>query len=161
MKCMSCDKGALVMTRENVRDTGSGLPGVTLLGVEVSHCPVCGDREIAIPCIEALHRALALALVGKHARLTPEEVRFLRTYLGWSGRDFARMMGVDPSTVSRWEKDQPMGEIADRLLRAYVLLRRPVDSYPVDQLGDVAVSDPAPLRVTLRSARDGWEHASP
>ena len=34
-------------------------------------------------------RSRVLALVRKSARLTPAEIRFLRTTLGWSGRELA------------------------------------------------------------------------
>ena len=47
--------------------------------------PNCGETEVVIPHIEALHRekeAIATALVVKRARLAPEEIRFLRKYLG-------------------------------------------------------------------------------
>lgn len=34
-------------------------------------------------------------------RLGPAEIRFLRKYVGYSGKDFARFVGVTPETVSR------------------------------------------------------------
>jgi putative zinc finger/helix-turn-helix YgiT family protein len=161
MKCDACGSAEMVTTVESYRYKGVGLPGVTLLGVEVSRCPACGEQEVAIPRIEELHRTIALSLIGKPSRLTPEEVRFLRKYLGLSGADFARMMHVDPSTVSRWERgDQVIGEVSDAFLRAQVLLRKPVDHYPVDGLSDVAKDDPTPLRVALQPASDGWLQAA-
>jgi len=94
--------------------------------VEVDRCPKCGAVEIVIPRIEELHRALALAILRKRGRLAAPEVRFLRKYLGWSGADFAKHMGVDAATVSRWEnEEQPMGPVADRLLRLMVVTREP------------------------------------
>ena len=35
-------------------------------------------REVTIPAVEKLHRAIALSLVKKPGKLAPEEVRFLR-----------------------------------------------------------------------------------
>ena len=125
MLCLNC--GASMETHcENYHYTASGLPHVTLQQVEVSRCPNCGETEVAIPHIEALHRAIATALVVKRARLAPEEIRFLRKYLGWSGVDFAAYMGVAPETVSRWEQGKtPMGGQADRLLRVLVMQLAP------------------------------------
>ena len=40
--------------------------------------------------VAELHRAIAIAVSQKTARLSGEEVRFLRKFLGWSGADFAR-----------------------------------------------------------------------
>ena len=95
-KCLQCGH-AMTTRRENVRYDASGLPGVTLVGVEVSRCAHCGEHEVAIPHIADLHRVLAHAVVRKSSRLTPAEIRFLRRSLGWSGQDFA-----DRRRAARW-----------------------------------------------------------
>ena len=71
--------------RENMSYDTSGLPGVTLAGVEVSRCAHCGEHEVAIPRIAGLHRVMAHAVIRKSSRPTPAETRFLRRTLGWSG----------------------------------------------------------------------------
>ena len=99
MKCLQC--GHAMTTRpENVRYDASGLPGVTLVGVDVSRCAHCGEHEVAVPHIADLRRVMARAVVRKPCRLTPAEFRFLRRTLGWSGQDFAEHMGAT-ATVSR------------------------------------------------------------
>src|SRR5262245_59210113 len=96
----------------------SGLPHITLVGVEVNRCRSCGEEEVGIPAIEQLHKTIATALIRKRVPLTPEEIRFLRKYLGLSGIDFAQRMGKAPETVSRWENGGlSMDSAADRLLR--------------------------------------------
>src|SRR5437879_11660470 len=102
LECSECG-GSMKRARENYRYAESGLPNVILLGVEVSRCPTCGRVEVSIPRMAALHEGLARAISRKETRLAPEEVRFLRKHLGWSGTDFAGVMGVAPETVSRWE----------------------------------------------------------
>jgi putative zinc finger/helix-turn-helix YgiT family protein len=156
MTCMQC--GAEMRTaRENFKYEASGLPNVTLVGVEVSRCPSCGEYEVAIPSIEGLHRALALAVVRKRARLTAQEIRFLRKSLGWSGADFAARMGVTPESVSRWETGAlAIGGTADRLLRLMVLSSQPVADYTLDLMKEVAQDDPAPLRIGMRADETGW-----
>lgn len=120
----------MLVSRENYRYTESGLPYVVLNGVEVRRCPSCGAEEVAIPRIEDLHRAIALDVSGKPERLTPEEVRFLRKYLGWSGATFARKLGVTPETVSRWENGaQEMGNPAETVLRVWVGMFAPDRDY--------------------------------
>ena len=87
MKCTEC--GTTMKTqRENYRYDESGLKEVTLVGIEVSRCPRCGNYEVSIPHMEDLHRLIARAVIEKTTRLTSEEVRFLRKSLGWSGVDF-------------------------------------------------------------------------
>jgi putative zinc finger/helix-turn-helix YgiT family protein len=156
-KCDACGNAEMVTGRERYPYKDCGLPVVTLLGIEVSRCPSCGEQEVAIPRIEDLHRTIARLLIGKPSRLTPEEVRFLRKYLGLSIDDFAKAMHVDASTVSQWERgDQTIGEGFDVLLRAQVLLRKAVDYCPVDDLSDVAKDEPSPLCVALKPATIGW-----
>ena len=119
--------------RENVRYDASGLPDVTLVGVDVGRCAHCGEHEVAIPHIADLHRVMAHAVVRKPNHLTPAEIRFLRRTLGWSGRDFADHMGATAETVSRWENGRtPVGTQADRLLRLMVLqpaIKRQLDEH--------------------------------
>jgi putative zinc finger/helix-turn-helix YgiT family protein len=157
MTCMVC--GAEMTTgRENFRYDACGLPGVTLMGVEVSRCPQCGEYEVAIPQIEDLHRAIAQALIRKTSRLNAAEIRYLRKYLGWSGADFAARMGTTPETVSRWETGkEPMGPVADRLLRLMVAKQEPISDYSLDLLAVIAKQPPHEAeRWKLTMDDEGW-----
>ena len=154
MKCARCGrpmKGA----RENYLYRECGLANVTLVGIDVSRCRNCGEREVVIPRIEQLHRAIAMAIARKAPRLAPDEIRFLRKNLGWSGGDFAAHLGVSVETVSRWENGAAtMGSAAERLLRLTALMRRPAAGDSVAILGvlrDVARErlEPRPLHVTI------------
>jgi putative zinc finger/helix-turn-helix YgiT family protein len=157
MNCLVC--GTPMHTqRENFRYTSSGLPNVTLCGVEVSRCPQCGEYEVAIPQLDNLHKAIAQALIRKSSRLTAAEIRYLRKYLGWSGANFASYMGATPETVSRWETGaEPMGAQADRLLRLMVVTRAPVTDYSLDVLKKIAKkTSPTPVRLGLKRDNKGW-----
>ena len=155
MKCDACGD-PMISARENYSYTASGLPYVTLIGVEVRRCKACGEHEVVLPKIEQLHRAIALAVVGKRPRLTGAEIRFLRKYLGWSGADFAKHMGVTPESVSRWENERDqMGAVADRLLRLMVVTRAPVSEYPLDTLAELE-DEASPVRLRVEAARGGW-----
>ena len=116
MNCPDCNQ-PMTSAHENYGYAASGLPYVTLVGVEVRRCAACGEHEVVIPKIEQLHRTIAMAVVEKRSRLTAAEIRFLRKYLGWSGVDVARHMGVTAESVSRWENDrEEMAAVADRLV---------------------------------------------
>ncbi len=142
--------------RENYSYTASGLPHVTLVGVEVRRCGACGEHEVVIPRIEELHRVMALTVIRKPNRLTGDEARFLRKYLGWSGVDFARHMGVQPETVSRWENGkESMGPVADRLLRSFVLLQQPVRDYSPATLAAIRTK-PVAVRLEMREKQNTW-----
>jgi hypothetical protein len=59
-----------------------GLPGVTLLSVNVSRCPNCSEYEVEIPMLDDLNRRLVLAVMNKPGHLDDAEIRFLRAVLG-------------------------------------------------------------------------------
>jgi putative zinc finger/helix-turn-helix YgiT family protein len=146
--------------RENYRYDASGLDGITLKNVTVHRCPDCGEYEVAIPAIEKLHAALAQAVASKPERLTPRDIRFLRTYLGYSSADFARRLGVSPSTVSRWEReDEPlrMKPTVERLVRVMALAGDAVKSYQLEEMGTEAPSS-HPLRLEV-TREGGWRPA--
>ena len=136
MKC-ECG-GEMKVTVETHHYVESGLSNVYLDGIEVRRCPACGEEEVAIPAIESLHKASGGALIRKPHRLAGAEVRFLRKLLGWSGELFASRMGVTASQVSRWENDkEPIGVVADRLLRALVVIESPVADYSSEMFEQV------------------------
>jgi putative zinc finger/helix-turn-helix YgiT family protein len=156
MKCPQC--GHQMRTAlENYLYKECGLPNVTLVEIEVSRCPKCGEHEAVIPKIEQLHRVIATMVARKVPRLTEEEIRFLRKYLGWSGGDFADHMGVSPETVSRWENGSAaMGPSAERLLRLAALTREPASDYSLDVLKEVAQKKPAAQRLQVRVQKGSW-----
>lgn len=158
MKCLQCGT-EMTARRENHRYTASGLPNVTLVDVEVRRCARCGEYEVAIPAVADLHRVMALHVGKKREQLTPEEIRFLRKCMGWSGVDFARKMGVTPETVSRWERGRlRMSAPAEALLRIWVATFEPDRDYMheiLDHVPDRGKPKRRGLRM-FRRARE-WE----
>jgi putative zinc finger/helix-turn-helix YgiT family protein len=160
-KCPDCGAAEMTVACEDYPYEESGLKGALLIGIEVRRCPQCGATEPLIQNIEGLHRALARGIVEHPARLSGQEVRFLRTYLGLRGVDFARVMGVTKECVSRWENDhEPIGGTADRALRLLVLTQKPVSDYAPDKLNALleSITDQQvkeePFRLERRAG--GW-----
>lgn len=160
-KCLLCG-GEMTTRREDHTYEAAGLAGVVLQGVPVSRCRRCREVEIGIPMIEGLHRTIAAALVGKATRLAPEEIRFLRKHIGLSSTEFARHMGTTPEAVSRWENGRAqMGPVADRLLRAMIVMNEPLKDYTIGRLREIGRGAGAPVRITLRPAGSrGWRPAA-
>ncbi len=160
MKCPEYNKANLKVRRENRRYAESGLPNIVLVDVQVRHCPSCGAELVSLPRLSELHRAIALALISKPARLTSSEIKFLRKSLGWSGAEFARNLHVDPATVSRWESPraaQTMSASNELLLRLAVAHSNQMADYEVDKLAEVAVEAASPLKITIRQKKTGWK----
>jgi putative zinc finger/helix-turn-helix YgiT family protein len=158
-RCPICGKVALEV-RHEPRRYGRGID-VVLMNIEVRHCQACGEELEVIPNIELLHKAIARDLAKSGNRLRAGEIRFLRTYLGYSSSDFSRFMGVSAETVSRWEsKGAPkrMALSAERLLRLMVLQDEPIRSYDLEEAG--ASEEPASQPLRLRVTQDGWVPAA-
>ena len=156
--CRACGKGELVSVRERVHYTGSGLPNVWLENVEVRRCPACKEHVVVLFAVEHLHRAIALAVAKKSSRLTGVEARFLRKVLGFSGVDFARHLGVDPTVLSKWENDAlPIGEQSDRLLRLMGVHGRPIEEYPLEKLADIDSNSRESAKINLRVSGRDWQ----
>jgi putative transcriptional regulator len=159
--CEDCGRPLTVEHDAVRRYVAGGLPHVELHGVTVTTCPGCGKEGIAIPRMGQLHRVLAEAFVRQPRMLAPVEIRFLRKHIGLSATDLAEQMGVARETVSRWETGaQPMGTVADRLLRLLVVTHEPSESYAVDdllrELKNEQAADPL-ASVPLRNDADaGW-----
>ena len=155
MTCIQCG-GKLVTKSENYRYTACGLPNVTLVGVDVTRCSKCGDHEVVIPRIEELHRVLAAAVVRQVSRLTKDELKFLRKYLGYSGVDFAKVVGVAAETISRWENGkEKIGPTTEKLIRMLVVHTQPNRTYPIETLKEITEGR-APKRLSLRPKGNSW-----
>lgn len=117
MKCTEC-KATMAKTVGDHLYTEAGLDNVILHGVAKYDCPSCGASRVAIPAMSQLHRAIAVALAQKPARLVAAEVAFLRDHLELSNKDFAELMGVSPEHASRWTSSAEINGPAERYLRA-------------------------------------------
>lgn len=151
--CLECGS-AMKVSRENV--AYRSLPGVVLEGIEVRRCPSCGESEVVIPQPNVLDRTLARSVIEKRAKLTGDEIRFLRTFLDLSAGALAGKMGTQRETVSRWESGkQPIGTQADKLLRMMVAYRVPVKDY-LDVLDDVATEESSRPAQRLAMEHKAW-----
>lgn len=132
-KCIECGASALKKTTETL----SFNDVVEVEGI-VYTCQKCGHRYEGFARVEELSREVAHHIARREERLSPEEVRFLRKYLGYSSRDLAAFLDVTPETVSRWEsKTSPMQMqlSTEKFLRMMALVEKPVADYGLDRAG--------------------------
>jgi len=157
-QCPACGNEMRARTESRRYDQ---MVNVVLEGIDVHHCDNCGEEEVVYRRFGQLNEAIAQMIAGEEARLGPGEIRFLRTYLGLTGAQLARTMGVAPETVSRWESEsagQSMGTVAERLLRVMVL--HDVD---VSALESMAVEDQTQgvqMRLHFRELDNRWASTS-
>ena len=121
-QCPNCG-GEAKVDRGNWPLDDWGVKGAVLMGIEVIRCAECGEMPI-IKGTNRIMRTLAEAIVRKPYRLAGDEVRFLRKYMGITQGDFARLLHVDKTTVSKWETgDDPVGIHSDLLIRLLTVVR--------------------------------------
>jgi putative zinc finger/helix-turn-helix YgiT family protein len=154
MKCVMCGEGT-VASRVEVRRYDIGLDSPIIIDqAEVRRCDHCGDEGVVLKHLDKMLECMAGYIAQKNGGLTPKEIRFLRTQLGYSGEDMAKYMGVEIDTLRRWERgDQPMGEVSERLLRTYTLTGKPLLDYSVE-----GEKKPVKARVSMRG--DSWQVAA-
>jgi len=114
-KCLHCGKEY----QTNIEDyhyLESGLDNFWIREIEVYRCD-CGESA-AIPQPLAISKEIAKCLIIKTTPLTGKEIRFLRKHMTMKAIEFAKRIGVDNATVSRWENEKdPHSPIADRFIR--------------------------------------------
>jgi DNA-binding transcriptional regulator YiaG len=119
-ECTNCGAEAPIV-RGNCRFDQIGIP-VQLERIDLVKCPKCGNVDPIIQNLDGLMDCLALAVIFKPYKLNGKDVRFLRKYLGKSQGDFANLIPVDSTTLSKWETDQQeIGAKSERLVRLLTL----------------------------------------
>jgi putative zinc finger/helix-turn-helix YgiT family protein len=103
MICPECRR-KMAESMEVYHYTESGLDNVYLDSLCVRQCE-CGEKIVSIPKIIELNSLIGRMLIKKHGPLTGKEIVFLRKNVGLSAVSFARALGIDKATLSRWEND--------------------------------------------------------
>lgn len=136
MKCIECDNPKDLSGKAiTLKYKECGLDNVTLHGVMNYHCGQCGEDYTGFGDQEKLHALIASVLVRKKGVLQGNEIRFLRTYLGYSGIYFARLTGYTKESISRFENQKKPVEVAfDRLVRSLVVNKLPDRQYDLHDL---------------------------
>ncbi|WP_417487739.1 helix-turn-helix domain-containing protein [Maricaulis sp.] len=94
-----------------------GLDNVILEGFPIQ-TDDAGDEVITIPNVNLLHQVLVYAVANKEGGLTPKEIRFLRSEMGMSQAQLAKLIGRDGQTIGRWERgDTNIDQTAEIVLR--------------------------------------------
>ena len=139
-----------------------GLKNIILKKIPIFLCSKCDEEEIVIRNMGGLHDAIAMTIASQPSRLLPEEIRLLRTHLGFSGVDFARAIDVTPESVSRWETGkEKMSLTLERFLRTLVLYRvGPFRNYKLDltQYGNVSKIKPTKRIFVVKDNQ--WKEAA-
>jgi len=123
IKCPKCDK-LISSSVGNHKYTESGLENVYLENIKIYEC-ACGLSIPSIFRVGRLNDLIAEKLLSKPALLDGNEITFLRKNIPMSSTIFARMIGVDKTTFSKWENERQLHrEANDRLIRILYMLQK-------------------------------------
>lgn len=120
MKCYECDHSKMKKEVRENHPYECGIANVRFEKLTVFVCPDCGAEYEAIPKLGPLMDELAKAVLTNNNRLSGEELRFLRDYVGFTRQDVADQCGVHRSTVHRWEAGK-LDAAQDKLFRFIIL----------------------------------------
>lgn len=94
------------MTREKrsrwYRYVESGLDNVYIQGVKTVVDDV-GNEVHCIPNVGRLHKVIAHSIIAQASRINGKELRFLRTEMGFTQEEIAKLLKMSRATVNRWE----------------------------------------------------------
>lgn len=123
MRCSMCEsKKKLEPKIQNIKYDASGLDNIVICGAKVYHCDNCGERYFQYGNLEEIDAAIADALLKKEKSLTGKEIRFLRTWKGYSGQQFAKLLNSSPAHLYRIEANNSFAnDKFDRLVRLAIM----------------------------------------
>lgn len=85
--------------------TACGLDNVFIHGLDVV-CDDAGNDTVCFPRINQLHKVIAEGIVRHSQCMAGNELRFLRTELGYTQAQLADIMDVKGLTIGRWEREE-------------------------------------------------------
>jgi DNA-binding transcriptional regulator YiaG len=110
-----------------------GLPNVFVHGLE-PFVDDEGDAVIQIAAINVLHREIARGIVMHEGGISPEELRFLRTEIGLTQSELAKLVHCDRQSIGRWERGEtPIDPRAETIVRQHV-----IDVLELEDAGGIA-----------------------
>jgi len=131
--------------------TESGLDNVMVFGI-VPCLDDDGDEVVTVPNIAGLHHAIAKEIVAHAAGISGKELRFLRTEMGLTQVELAKVVHHDAQSIARWEKSEcniaPTAEALIRLL-AIQRLKLEVEPEPIEELSGRCIAGAAPQPIHI------------
>lgn len=113
--CAHC--GALMSEKTGTHHfLESGLSNVYLENISIREC-ACGYSEVSLPAFMNLQEILCKALISSPYPLKGEEIKYIRSAMGFHAKDLAKRLSVSAVTVSRWEN----GKVRMNRANAYLL----------------------------------------
>ncbi|ATU94380.1 helix-turn-helix domain-containing protein [Phyllobacterium zundukense] len=139
--------------------TESGLTNVYISGIAVE-LDDDGDETITIPAINELHHIIALGIVSHSKGISGDELRFLRTEMGLTQSELAKLVHRDKQSIGRWERGEvELDSSAEALIRRMAVekLDLPVDA-GIDELSRRSVPTVEEQTINIKMVNNNHSH---
>jgi DNA-binding transcriptional regulator YiaG len=138
------------------RYTDCGLDNVFIDGMDpcIDHG---GDEVYSIPNPRGLHKAIAAGIVEHPKGMSGKELRFLRTEMGMTQTDLAKLVHRDAQTVARWEKGTTeIDSAVEALVRKHAIerLNLQVEDATMDAISEKCIPTDDVQNITIIAGHD-------
>lgn len=107
--------------------TECGLQNVFIDGLEIV-IDDDGDEVVTIPAVNELHHIIALGIVSHKHGISGEELRFLRTEMGYTQAELAELVHHDKQSIGRWERGEfDIDSSAEAIIRRLAIEKLEID----------------------------------
>jgi len=115
-----------------------------------------GDEIITIPAINELHRLIAKGIVSHKHGISGEELRFLRTEMGFTQSELAAIVHHDKQSIGRWERSEfDIDSAAEAIIRKLAIEKLELDViFGIDELSAKSVPTVQSQPINIKFAND-------
>ena len=146
MNCTDCGNDVVIVKKAKVLYAGIRAQKVYLRNCEVEVCRHCGAETPVVRHMKKVHLMIALGIALQPAKLSGDEVRFLRQAMRSTTADWAARIGIAQESFSRWENGRSPSQQVEKLARVDFLVRMAGDlPADFDVLDGIAETIPAEL----------------
>ncbi|MEW9808584.1 helix-turn-helix domain-containing protein [Mesorhizobium marinum] len=140
--------------------TESGLQNVFIDGLEFV-IDDDGDEIITIPAVNELHHVIALGIVSHKHGMSGDELRFLRTEMGYTQAELAELVHHDKQSIGRWERGEyEIDSTAEAIIRRLAIEKLHLDTDSgIDELSrrSIPTVQPQPINIKMANDNGGYE----
>jgi DNA-binding transcriptional regulator YiaG len=139
--------------------TECGLKNVYIHGLD----PVIddeGDEIITIPAINELHRQIALGIVSHMHGMSGEELRFLRTEMGYTQAELAVLVHHEKQAIGRWERSEfDIDGSAETIIRRLAIEKLQLDAETgIEELSRRSMPTVATQQINIQKTNDNGQY---
>lgn len=146
----------------NYHYTECGLNNVYIDGI-VPFLDDDGDEIVHIKSINVLHATIALGIISHEKSMSGAELRFLRSEMGMTQAELAKVIHVDKQTVGRWEREETTLDGTPETVIRQLAIERLVLTFNegIEKLASSSVDslEPQPINIELDEC-DGYRLAA-